>query len=182
MADDKGTFGVKLIDYLPPVTADISDFKELCKAEQIIFDACVSGCDRVKNEYSVYCADEYGLAKYEAMFSLPTSGTTEIRRRRILDRLNGIKESVINYVSTLYGNAIKAYSFSSEDYVLRIKVDMDKYEYLESINTLLEELVPCNVVIKTELDYNTHKLLKKYTHKELSKLKHGEIKDYHDES
>jgi hypothetical protein len=158
------------------VSAGISDFKELCKAEQIIFDDCVSGCDRVRNEYSIYCAEGYGLSKYETMLSLPSTGTTETRRWRILDRLNGVRESVINYVSAQCGDAIKAYSFSSEDYVLRIKVDMSKSEYLESINTLLEELVPCNVVIKTELDYNTHKLLKKYTHKELSKLTHSDIK------
>jgi hypothetical protein len=65
--------------------------------------------------------------------------------------------------------------------VLRIKVKVSKEEYLESINALLEEFVPCNVVIKTELAYNTHAKLKNYTHKELSQLTNKAIKVYQNE-
>jgi hypothetical protein len=49
-------------------------------------------------------------------------------------------------------------------------------EYFDKMAKLLDELVPCNVVIQLELLYTTHKNLKKYTHKALSQYTHSQVR------
>jgi hypothetical protein len=175
-------FDTRLIDYLPPVTAQIKDFKQLCASEQIVFDNAVKACDRVRNEYFIYLSEDYALSEYENMIGLPSTGETEVRRTRILNSLNGIRENIIAYIQNECDNAVKDYSFNSENFVFSIGLWVNKADYMQNVSDILEELVPCNVVIKIALAYNTHGRLSNYTNEELSKLTHEQVTGYKNES
>ena len=148
---------MKIIEYLPPVLAEIREFKVLGGAEDLQLDNLKSEINSLTNELFVTTAESTGLDRWEKILNITNSSIdVEFRRFRILSRLN---------------------SFGLTEYKLKVSLTLYTKEYEKEVRRMLDEVVPANLVIDFGLLYNTHEILGRFTHEQLSKYTHQKLRE-----
>lgn len=162
----------KLIDYLPSVVAEVKDYQELMKTEQVeienLWQKAYQGLD---NQF-VDSTDENGIARYELMLNIHPKVTDdlELRQFRVLSRFN----EQLPYTYTKMIEQLKA--LCGKDGVraelnglsLSVKVELTAKGKVDEVKELLNRMIPANVVVDVSLLYNQWKKAKR--------LKWGQVK------
>ena len=140
---------VDLLSYLPPVLQELEEFNILVKEYQNLL-----------SDQFVHEATENGLSRWEKILSInpkPTD-TLEQRRWEILNRLN-IKipytwTMLKNKLYALYGDSYTI-KLISDTYTIQIRVPQELSDSeIRSTYTMLEVIVPANMIIDIQRDIN----------------------------
>lgn len=173
----------KLIDYLPPNLQLIREFKEIAKAEKKEIYDLWQELEDVLNDAYINHATVDGIDRWEKIFKVvpkPTD-TDEIRRFRIIARLNEqLPYSYRNLelqLKNLCGDKGYTMELKNNDYILKVRVELKVKEKYDEVDSLLNRVMPANIVIDLSLLYNQHKTLAKFTHAQLSKFTHKHIRN-----
>jgi phosphoribosyl-dephospho-CoA transferase len=105
----------------------------------------------------------------------------DVRRFRVLIKFNEqlpytitkLKEQIAN----LCGEDGYSAAVDSVNYKLVVKVALKSKAMLSEVGTMLERIVPLNVIIDLDLLYNQHQTLHRFTHAELHTYTHKALKD-----
>lgn len=169
---------MKIIDYLPPILAEIREFKELARTEDLQLEAIRNGLESLVNELYVTTAKSVGLSKWENILGITNTNTDiEFRRFRILSRLNSFSFSLNQRLTALVGKDNYKIDYYFKEYRLKVSITLSTKEYENEVKRMLDEVVPANLIIDFELLYNTHDILSKYTHEQLNKYTHQQLRD-----
>lgn len=168
----------KLIEYLPPVMKNFSEFKEIMRTENAETDRISGNMQRVLDNAFIESCDSYGIKKYEAMLKLFPSpeDTIESRRLRVLIRWN----EFIPYTYRVLIRKLNAFCGVNgydilpdlENYNLTLDIHVSVSKQREEIEKFLNRIMPMNFSYRVNIKYNTHKVLAGYTHNYLSQYTH----------
>ena len=144
---------VDLLAYLPPFLQEFKEIKETLEAENPEFVLVWNGADRVlKNEF-IETADEFGISHFEKILNIVPSreDTLESRRNRVSLRwFNKIPYTLRAFLERLIAICGDS-DFTVEKKFLIYRIDIATHlEWIgqtEELDRLIEEMMPCNMVV-----------------------------------
>ena len=169
---------MKIIEYLPPVLAEIREFKILGESEDLQLNNLKYEINSLTNELFVTTAEGVGLDRWEKILNITNSSTdVEFRRFRILSRLNSFGLTLNQRLTSIVGTGNYKFDYYFKEYRLKVSLTLDTKEYEKEVKRMLDEVVPANLLIDFGLLYNTHKTLGRLTHKQLSNYTHKQLRE-----
>ena len=153
MDDEK----VDLLSYLPHVLQELEEIQHIMNTESEEFNILVKEYQNLLNDQFVHEATENGLSRWEKILKInpkPTD-TLESRRWEILNRLN-IKipyswTMIKNKLYAMYGDSYTI-KLISDTYTIQIRVPQVSDSELRSTFTMLEVIVPTNMIIDLKVN------------------------------
>ena len=170
----------KLIEYLPYVVRDYSEFQGLTAGEQPEFEQAWNRADELLDNQFVLTAGNLGLSRWEEILGIVPKATDTLddRRFRVLTRLNEELPYTLpqlrNILQTLCGEGNFSAEIESETYELIVKIGLAAKRNLEA---LLERVSPENLIINLSQLYNTHAELGRFTHAQLAAYTHHDLRN-----
>ena len=174
---------VDLLSYLPDRFHEIKEFIEIAKVENPILSELWSMLDEELDNLFIVSIDKSGAERYEQMLNLKSlaSDTLESRRFRILTRYNEqapyTKKVLNQLLDSLLGNGSYVLSVDHENKSLNVKIELTMVNMFNSVIDMLERITPQNMVITVELRYNTYQLLQGFSHSQLTKFTHKDLRE-----
>lgn len=157
-----------LIEYLPNFVSTIEEFKimiSICEDYALTLERDI---EYVLKDLFINDATETGVAHYERILNIIPKLTDDlnIRKANILCEYNQILpftlenlEKILNSICGENGYKIR---LSYEKFILNIKLSLS-VKYLEdNVFKLLERIVPVNMLLKLDLDYNRWEEVKRF--------------------
>ncbi len=175
-----------LISYLPKFMQDIEEIKNIMFASQPEVDNIDKNTNEILKDFFVIGSSKEATIHYEKMLDITPKLSESLEKRQydILSIYNQTLpftlESLIQKLDAICGkDGYKAYMIY-EDFVLNIKLALNKKELFTTVDNLLERIVPVNLIINLNLDYNIWQTLKKVRWIDSSKFKWKDIKESED--
>ena len=171
---------IDLTKYLPPFLVQYKELNKILEVESEYLQTVENLNWNLTDNRFILTADETGLSRYESMLGITPQDddTLDDRRFRIMSKWN--VELPYNYMylynqlKTLCGD--NDFTMSLADMVLTIRIELSSKKQYQAVSNLLDEVVPCAVLIDLDLLYNTHEILSNYTHEELSAYTHEQLR------
>lgn len=145
---------IDLLSYWMPVLRKIKEFREIANTEEPELRYLLEACDKTLDNLFILTADNTGLARYEAIMGIyPEDGADlESRRFNILvkwnDKVPYTDEELYNRLLSLCGGADKfRIDPHYEEYRLDIETTLGIKGAFEAVGNLLQEMIPCNIVL-----------------------------------
>ena len=146
----------KLIEYLPYVVRDYSEFQGLTAGEQPEFEQAWNRADELLDNQFVLTAGNLGLSRWEEILGIVPKATDTLddRRFRVLTRLN-----------------------EELPYELIVKIGLAAKRNFSDVEALLERVSPENLILSLSQLYNTHAELARFTHAQLAAYPHHDLRN-----
>ena len=171
-----------IADLLPLFMQQFREFEELLRTEELEMKQIEQSVFRTLGCGFVDDCDEYGISRYETMYRITpkASDTLDDRKFRLKTKINEqtpytlpkLREILKNLCGD--GNCTADVIVGTYDLIVRVGLAA-KNNYTD-VESLLERIVPQNMVITLSLLYNPHALVGQYTHAQLATLTHEQIK------
>ena len=172
-----------LKDYLPLFFRQIREFDKLSDAEQPEFDTLEVNLKAAENNQFIRTLDANGCARWESMLGITPLDTATIEDRRFAiltmyqEELPYTWRSLINRLNVMLGSSNYLMTENREAWTLTVKVLLTRKHQINEVIKMLEEIVPCNIIISVILMYNTNAILANYTHGQLADYTHYELRE-----
>lgn len=173
----------KLINYLPYVVRDYGEFQGIMGSEQPEFERAWNSTDDLLDNQFISTAGTLGLSRWEKILGITPKGTDSLedRRFRILTRLNEELPYTIpqlrNILETLCGSGNYSAEVMEGTYQLIVKIGVAAKKNFSDVESLLDRVVPQNMVINLLQLYNTHAELGLLTHEQLAAYTHNQLRN-----
>jgi hypothetical protein len=173
----------KLINYLPYVVRDFLEFQGIMTGEQPEFERAWNSADELLDNQFISTAGDMGLSRWERILEITPKGTDtlEDRRFRILTRINEELPYTLpqlrNILHTLCGEGNYSAEVEEGTYNLIVKVGLAAKNNFSDVESLLNRVVPQNLVVNLLQLYNTHAELGRFTHAHLSAYTHDQLRN-----
>lgn len=170
---------MKLINYLPPVLRDVPEFQAINNANDPEISLAWEALDQVMSNQFLSTSDEGSIRVWEKALGLKPKTTDSLEDRRFglsIRFNNGLPYTytkMIDLLNQLCGSGNFKTVLSGYDLV--VKVGLSSSGAYESVNTLLQQMVPANINLQVYLMWATHEQLAAYTHEQLSAYTHEQI-------
>lgn len=170
-----------ILKYLPPVFAEIREMVEHAKAQNQEIDSLWGACERAYDDQFLYEMTENGVIRWEKMLGIVPLGTDNLedRRFRIINRLNAQLPYTMRMLEAkltqMCGPDGYTMEYMPEMFKLKIRVSLYRRNQFNDIKALLYEMIPLNIELDYDIQYNKHSTLTKYTHGFLSQYTHKEL-------
>lgn len=173
----------QLIHYLPYVIRDYFEFQGIMCGEQPEFERAWGSADDLLNNQFILTAGNMGLSRWEKILEITPKGTDtlEDRRFRILTRINEELPYTLpqlrNILKTLCGEGNYSAGVEGGTYQLVVKVGLAAKNNFSDVESLLDRVVPQNMVVNLLQLYNTHAELGRFTHEQLAAYTHNSLRN-----
>jgi len=168
-----------LIDYIPPFLRDVREYKAILEdAEQpemvLIWDAAKNAL----NDQFIVDATENGVSRWEKILGIVPKATLTLDERKftILTKINEQLPFTITTLNerltSLCGKDGYSLTLDNTNYTLDVKVALTAKNNFEDVNSLLQRIVPANLVVTLSLRYNQYETMTKLTHGQLQAYTH----------
>lgn len=139
----------QLIDYLPPVMAELLEMQGITSAVQPQIDALWNETEYLLDELYIPYASGIGLKRWEKLLGLPSSGSVEKRRQEILlvlqSRLPYTETFLKDYLEEVLGDVILTVDYGQ--YLISIEAGSENEEILSSLSVQLRQIIPANMAL-----------------------------------
>ena len=163
----------KLIDYLPYVIRDYAEFQGIMGSEQPEIEKAWNTTDDLLNNQFIPTAGNMGLSR--------CTDSLEDRRFRILTRINEELPYTLpqlrNILETLCGKGNYSADVEEGTYQLLVKIGLAAKNNFNDVESLLNRVVPQNMVVTLLQLYNTHAELGRFTHAQLAAYTHNQLRN-----
>lgn len=137
----------QLIDYLPPVMAELLEMQGITSAVQPQIDALWNETEYLLDELYIPYASGIGLKRWEKLLGLPSSGSIENRRKAILlvlqSELPYTETFLENYLEDILGDVLLTVDYGN--YNVSVEVGSESEPLLVSITSQLRQIIPANM-------------------------------------
>ena len=170
----------KLIDYLPYVIRDYAEFQGI---EQPEIEKAWNTTDDLLDNQFIPTAGNMGLSRWEKILGITPKGTDSLedRRFRILTRINEELPYTLpqlrNILETLCGKGNYSADVEEGTYQLLVKIGLAAKNNFNDVESLLNRVVPQNMVVTLLQLYNTHAELGRFTHAQLAAYTHNQLRN-----
>lgn len=172
-----------LIEYLPDFIKDVREIKVIMETEQNEMEKLWQEVRSLIDNQFVATASKEGVARWEKILALQVKGTEDIdtRKFRILTRLNEQLPYTLpvlkQQMDSLCGRDRYSVRLDPMKFMLWVEVDLRARKNFEDVRSLIQRITPANMIIYVSLIYNKHKDYIKYSHRELKKLTHYQLRN-----
>ncbi|WP_050698603.1 putative phage tail protein [Anaeromassilibacillus senegalensis] len=174
---------MELKEYWPRYLQDLIEFDQIASAEQPEFQEAMQDVQGASNDFFLDSLTDYGCQRWETILNLPKiyNNTLEERRFRIMTWLNRqapfTMTTLCQQLSSLCGEGEYTVELNAENYLLIVRISITSKNNFDDIEIMLHSIVPANIVIDFDLMRNTHQMISRYTHTELSLHNHDQIRN-----
>ncbi len=174
---------INLIDYLPGVLREVKEFKALATVENPEAIKLWEELENVLDDQFVNESTLNGVKRWESILGIKALDTDTLsdRKFRILSRLNEqlpyTYKNLDAQLALLCGTDGYKIVMDNNTYALTVKVLLTVKKKFSEVESLLERVVPCNIVISLILMYNQHSTLSQFTHDQLSQFTHSQLRE-----
>ena len=139
----------QLIDYLPPVMAELLEMQGITAAVQSQIDKLWNETEYLLDELYIPYASGIGLKRWEKLLGLPSSGSVEKRRQEILlvlqSRLPYTETFLKEYLEEVLGDVILTVDYGQ--YSVSIETGSENEAILSSLSAQLRQIIPANMAL-----------------------------------
>lgn len=172
----------KLIEYLPDFLREFREIKIILAIEQTQAELMDDAKESMFDNNFIETLTVEGCERWENSLELPHSNLTlEERRNQILGRFAEQRpytmRSLKNQLTAICGEEGYTCEMDEDEYILTVRVKMHMNGKYNAVKTLLDRVVPANVLIDASLLYNTWGQLSGKTWGELSAYTWQEVKE-----
>ena len=173
---------INLRELLPLYLQQYKELAEIMDTETPEFRLLESRHNQLVNNRYISTCDEDGIARYEKILGITPKGddTLEDRIFRCLMKWNtALPYNYAFLERKLKELCGKEYSLSLDfpGQTLSVKIGIAQKNQYDVVIDMLEEVVPCNLLLKTALLYNRYMDLKPYPHIILGQFSHWELRN-----
>lgn len=167
---------VDVSKYYPAIMQEIREFQHIAQAENPEFNLILQELQNVLDDQFIRDATLNGVSRRERMLKITpfSSDTMDERKFRLLTRYNeDIPYTVPNLkisLANICGSSGYRLNLINNTFTLIVKVELVAKRNLQTVQELLERVVPLNMIIDCDLMYNQHKTLHVYTHRQLKQF------------
>lgn len=174
--------GRKLLDYLPIFVQNYAEIREIMETEQISVEKAWYDAANVMRDQFVADATSNGVKRWETILEIAPKATYTMDKRKIniLARLNErlpyTIETLKSALTSICGTDGYILKLDHNNYFLAIKLSSTNVDNIEAVKGLLKRVVPANIVTCVS-EFNIHFMLSDFTHEQLSKYIHKEVRE-----
>lgn len=171
------------IDHIPTNYAKIKEFQELAKIYDAECEKIEEEALRVFNNRFIMSMDEDACTKWEKILGITVNSdfTIEDRRFNILAKYVGSRPYTLRKLESMLTELVgdDGYKINIDYYKkhIEIKLALGVKNQRYAMKDILENVIPMIFTININLLYNTHELVSRFTHEELAKLRHVDIRE-----
>lgn len=173
----------KLIDYYPEALKEFVEFQVLTDSEQREIEQLWNAGESVLADQFVSTATEAGLSRWEGILNIVPKGTSTMEERRFLiltrlqEALPYTMRMLKRQLEALCGNQGYLILLKNNEYTLIIRVSLTVKSAFSDVRSLLERVVPANMVVDISLLYNQHITVGRFRHNQLKSFSHNKIRN-----
>ncbi|MDY4577020.1 MAG: putative phage tail protein [Anaerobutyricum hallii] len=168
----------------PDIILNIDEIKAIYDSEEITGTKLEDDILSADADVSTITATESGVAHREKILGIKPQDTQSLEERRFqvllkwTDSFPYTEESLQKKLNELIGE--KNYTLEIDYEVLNAKImlSLDKRDAYDYVMNFLEEILPLNLYINLEIEFNRYKLLSQFTYGELKKYTHKELREH----
>lgn len=170
----------EVINYLPPILRDVSDFKAINIAENDEFSLLWQNIQDILNSAFLKTTSEMGVKKLERILSITPKGSDslEVRKFRLYAKLSeGTPKTIValsRQLEELCGS--DGFSIEINGFTLKVLLGLAQSNLFSEVKYLIERTIPANLVLDLSLLYNTHSKYFTYTHGQLAAYTHENLR------
>lgn len=171
-----------ILEYLPPVFSEIREMIVHAKAQKPELESLWMASDNAYNDQFLDTMTENGIKRWEAILNIQPSGNDmlEDRRFRIVNKLRAklpyTYRMLEMHLNQLCGSEGYIMSYNPVTWTLYIRVSLTRKKQFNDVHELLKEMLPANIILDYDLQYNSYAALVGYTHVRLRQYKHEELR------
>ena len=178
--ENLGEFRHNLSTY---VIRDYAEFQGIMGSEQPEIEKAWNTTDDLLDNQFIPTAGNMGLSRWEKILGITPKGTDSLedRRFRILTRINEELPYTLpqlrNILETLCGKGNYSADVEEGTYQLLVKIGLAAKNNFNDVESLLNRVVPQNMVVTLLQLYNTHAELGRFTHAQLAAYTHNQLRN-----
>ena len=163
-----------IIQYMPPVFANIRDMQEFAKAVGPELSLLQKRINKAYQDMFLLDMGEAGAARWEKILGITPAGTDKLgdRRFRIINRLNSKLPYTFwglhNKLSQMCGSDGYTMGYDEDTWTLTVKIALTQKKQYSELGKMLRDMIPANIILEYDLLYNTYAGLQGYTHSGLA--------------
>lgn len=167
----------------PEVITNIRDIQFIFGAEEKLGTEFENYIAELNDNLNVATARESGIARREKILGIKPLDTDSLEDRRLRLMLKWYERAP--YTIRVLRQRLDS-SLGAGNYVLNMDygtlrctclVELTRKAMLNSVKSLLEDMLPLNIIYKVDLRYNTWEVIKKLTWGQLKEKTWGQIKE-----
>ncbi|WP_019555192.1 putative phage tail protein [Propionispira raffinosivorans] len=169
--------------YYPSVVKEAKEFHEIAARENEMFKIIWLALDDCLNDQFILDSTKNGVSRREIMLKITpkASDTLDERKFRLLMRYNEMLPYTVPDLKQKLANLCGANGYRinlvNNLFSLEVRVELIAKKNLESVQEMLERIVPMNMTLFVDLLYNQHFTLGKLTHEQLRKYTHNTLRN-----
>ena len=173
----------KLIDYLPPFMQGYREFAVIMEAEQPEIDLLWGATEAVFADQFIQDATENGVKRWESVLGISPKGTDTLdeRKFRILTKLNQelpyTLRKLEQVLTTICGAGNFSINLQPDKYHVEIKLALANKNNYNEVAGVLKKMIPANMTQWIQIMYNSHDVLKNFTHAEMAAYTHEQLRN-----
>lgn len=173
----------KLIDYLPNFMQDYRELAVIMEVEQPEIDGLWDAAEAVFADQFIQDATENGVSRWETVLGISPKGTDTLdeRKFRILTKLNQelpyTLRKMEQVLTTICGAGNFSIDLQPDKYHIEIKLALTNKNNYNEVADVLKKMVPANMTQWIQIMYNSHDVLKKFTHAEMAAYTHEQLRN-----
>lgn len=167
---------------LPQLMTEYTELDGIMSVETIELNSVEAEHESLVNNRYIHTCNEDGVARFEHVLSIvPNSNDTlEDRRFRCISKWN--QTIPYNYkvldekLALLCGEGMYQLIVDFANQSVIIKLALANENQFQSVVDLVYSIVPCNMLINVSIMYNTHEVLSKLTHEQMSAYTYDQLR------
>lgn len=173
----------KLIDYLPLFMQGYRELAVLMETEQSEIDRLWDAAENTLADQFILEATENGVKRWESVLGISPKGTDTLdeRKFRILTRLNQELPYTVTklqeVLTTICGAGNFSINLQPNEYHIEIKLALANKNNYNEVADVLKKMIPANMTQWIQIMYNSHDVLKKFTHAEMTAYTHEQLRN-----
>lgn len=173
---------VDLMSYIPDFLKEYEEMKAIQGVLQPEVQLMEDETQVLLDNQFILSSDTKSIRRYEKMLEIPlfSEDTLGDRRFKVLSKWNRMipytKITLRQKLVVLCGEDGYTLVITPQKDVI-VRVALKSKRNLNEVMEMLEEFVPCNMLIDLDLLYNQHSVLGKFTHKQLGAWTHRQIRN-----
>lgn len=174
---------VNLIEHLPLYIQGYREIQGIMNAENPEMQVVEDASEIIKDNMFVLYTNEAGIKRYEKMFGLTPSKTDSLyaRQSKVLAQYTNTViytlRGLIERLNIICGVGNYTLELIPDEYKINIGLHIRVAKLVNTIGSMLADMIPANMLCTYIVNYNTHEVLAQYPRYLLMQFTHQELYD-----